>query len=60
MPKVKENKFRKHSTKSTTAAAGGGGCKQGIVFDKGFGQHILKNPLIIQSMVDKVSKQKPF
>ncbi len=58
MPKVKETKFRTHKTKATTAGATGGGGearKQGIVFDKGFGQHILKNPLIIQSMVDKVN-----
>lgn len=27
--------------------------KQGIQFNKDFGQHILKNPLIIQSMVEK-------
>lgn len=25
----------------------------GILFNKGFGQHILKNPLIIQAMVEK-------
>lgn len=27
--------------------------KQGIVFNKDFGQHILKNPLVITSMIDK-------
>ncbi|XP_046473041.1 probable dimethyladenosine transferase isoform X1 [Neodiprion pinetum] len=27
--------------------------KQGIVFNKDFGQHILKNPLIIQGMLEK-------
>jgi protein-L-isoaspartate O-methyltransferase len=54
MPKVRDNKFRNHKT-STTAAAGGGAQKQGIVFDKGFGQHILKNPLIITSMVEKAA-----
>lgn len=27
--------------------------KQGIVFNKDFGQHILKNPLVITSMLDK-------
>lgn len=27
----------------------------GILFNKDFGQHILKNPLIIQSMVDKAA-----
>ncbi len=56
MPKVKDNKFRNHKTSTTAAAGGGGGAqKQGIVFDKGFGQHILKNPLIITSMVDKAA-----
>lgn len=29
--------------------------KQGIVFNKDFGQHILKNPLIITSMIDKAA-----
>jgi len=26
----------------------------GLIFNKGIGQHILKNPLVITSMVDKV------
>lgn len=44
MPKLKaEKKSRQH-----TAVA-----KQGILFSKDFGQHILKNPLVIQSMVEK-------
>ncbi|KDR21683.1 probable dimethyladenosine transferase [Zootermopsis nevadensis] len=44
MPKVKaEKKSRQHAAVA----------KQGILFIKNFGQHILKNPLIIQSMVDK-------
>ncbi|KAG7210399.1 hypothetical protein KM043_011931 [Ampulex compressa] len=29
--------------------------KQGILFNKDFGQHILKNPLVIQSMVEKAA-----
>lgn len=29
--------------------------KEGINFNKEFGQHILKNPLVITSMVEKVS-----
>ncbi len=29
--------------------------KEGINFNKDFGQHILKNPLILTSMVEKVS-----
>jgi hypothetical protein len=35
-------------------AAAGGAMGQGILFDKGFGQHILKNPLVVQAIVDKV------
>lgn len=44
MPKVKsEKKFRKHQDIQ----------KQGIGFNKDIGQHILKNPLIIKTMVEK-------
>nr|CAD7194157.1 unnamed protein product [Timema douglasi] len=43
MPKVKTEKKRQQL----------GVAKQGILFNKNFGQHILKNPLIIQGMVDK-------
>ncbi|XP_069702475.1 probable dimethyladenosine transferase [Periplaneta americana] len=44
MPKVKtEKKSRQHAAVA----------KQGILFNKDFGQHILKNPLVIQSMVEK-------
>jgi len=43
MPKVKtERKSRQDRVQ-----------KQGIRFNTGLGQHILKNPLIVQSMVDK-------
>ncbi len=50
MPKVKsEKKFRNHND---TAAAGG--YKQGIKFNTGLGQHILKNPLIVQNIIEKV------
>lgn len=46
MPKVKaEKKSRLHAAVA----------KQGILFNKDFGQHILKNPLVIQSMVDKAA-----
>ncbi|XP_063238470.1 probable dimethyladenosine transferase isoform X1 [Bacillus rossius redtenbacheri] len=43
MPKVKTDKKRENLTVA----------KQGILFNKNFGQHILKNPLIIQAMVEK-------
>lgn len=29
--------------------------KQGLVFNTGLGQHILKNPLVVQSMIEKVT-----
>lgn len=45
MPKV--TKSRVHPKPELTPA------KQGIVFNKSFGQHILKNPLIITNMIDK-------
>ncbi|KAI2799116.1 hypothetical protein RDWZM_004382 [Blomia tropicalis] len=46
MPKVKSSKTsRTHNEVQ----------KQGIQFNKTFGQHILKNPLVIASMVDKAA-----
>ncbi|KAG5674720.1 hypothetical protein PVAND_004672 [Polypedilum vanderplanki] len=46
MPKIKaEKKARVHNDVA----------KQGIVFNKDFGQHILKNPLVITSMIDKAA-----
>lgn len=46
MPKVKpEKKSRIHNAIA----------KQGITFNKAFGQHILKNPLIITSMIEKAA-----
>ncbi|XP_064625570.1 probable dimethyladenosine transferase [Lineus longissimus] len=46
MPKVRaEKKSRQHQEIQ----------KQGIQFNKTFGQHILKNPLIVNSMVDKAA-----
>lgn len=49
MPKIKtEKKFRKHKDDANI--------KQGIKFNTTLGQHILKNPLIVTSIVDKVNK----
>lgn len=46
MPKVKaEKKTRQHGERA----------KQGISFNKNVGQHILKNPLIVNSIIDKAS-----
>nr|XP_023027247.1 probable dimethyladenosine transferase [Leptinotarsa decemlineata] len=44
MGKVKQEKKKKSSN---------GIVKQGIMFNKNFGQHILKNPMIITSMLEK-------
>lgn len=47
MPKVKsEKRSRVHNEVATT---------QGIMFNKTFGQHILKNPLVVNTMVDKAA-----
>ncbi|XP_015585428.1 probable dimethyladenosine transferase [Cephus cinctus] len=46
MPKIRaEKKSRVHTEVA----------KQGILFNKDFGQHILKNPLIIENMVEKAA-----
>lgn len=53
MPKVKsEKKFRNH--KQTSSSTVGAAAQQGLRFNKDFGQHILKNPLIVTSMIEKV------
>ena len=54
MPKEKkEKKFRSHKQNKQTTG-GTTNQAQGIRFNKDFGQHILKNPLIITSMIEKV------
>lgn len=46
MPKVKsEKKTRKHQEIKS----------QGVMFNTGIGQHILKNPLIVNSIIDKAA-----
>ncbi|XP_046817709.1 probable dimethyladenosine transferase [Vespa crabro] len=46
MPKIRAEKVSRVHKEVT---------RQGIQFNKDFGQHILKNPLIIQNMVDKAA-----
>ena len=46
-------KLNKKMKKSQTGG-GGGGNKQAMQFNHALGQHILKNPLIIQALVEKV------
>ncbi|MEE6458362.1 hypothetical protein FKM82_000264 [Ascaphus truei] len=46
MPKIRaEKKSRKHEEIRS----------QGVMFNKGIGQHILKNPLIVNSIIDKAA-----
>ncbi|KAK2898394.1 hypothetical protein QQF64_032407 [Cirrhinus molitorella] len=46
MPKVKaEKKSRQHQERKT----------QGIMFNTGIGQHILKNPLVVNSIIEKAA-----
>lgn len=51
MPKVQSKKFA-HSQASTAQAAGRA---FGPLFNKDLGQHILKNPLVAQGIVDKAN-----
>ena len=39
---------------------GEGGNKQAMQFNHALGQHILKNPLIVQALVDKVRLRNSF
>ena len=56
MPKVKSfKKGRQRPATSDAAAGGGGGTKQAMIFNTGLGQHILKNPLVVQGIVDKAA-----
>lgn len=51
MPKEKSSKkSRMHGKTSTESAAGN---RQGMMFNTTLGQHILKNPMIVQSLVEK-------
>ena len=47
---AKLNKKMKQKTQSS-----GGGNKQAMQFNHALGQHILKNPLVIQALVEKVT-----
>ena len=56
MPKVKSSKkFRQRGSNNDAAAAATGGNRQAMVFNTGLGQHILKNPLVVQSLVEKAA-----
>ena len=51
MPKIKNKKHGGHKPSSTAEAAGGN--QQGMIFNTGLGQHILKNPLVVNALVEK-------
>lgn len=51
MGKIKSKKHVGGRTATTTEAAGGN--RQGMIFNTGLGQHILKNPLVVNALVEK-------
>lgn len=56
MPKVRSAlKSRGRQAGTADAAGSAGGARQGMVFNTGLGQHILKNPLVVQGLVDKAA-----
>ena len=46
-------KFGREKARAKASTADAAGNKQGLVFNKDFGQHILKNPLVTTSIVEK-------
>ena len=49
-------KLNKKMKQKTQSGGGGGGNKQAMQFNHALGQHILKNPLVIQALVEKVTR----
>ena len=49
MPKVRKPRPGKKAASTSDAAS----ARQGLVFNTGLGQHILKNPLIVDAIVNK-------
>ena len=54
MGKIKSAK-KSRPRPGTNDAAAGGGNRQAMVFNTGLGQHILKNPLVVQGLVEKAA-----
>ena len=52
MPKIKTKRHHGGSKDTSTADAAGGN-RQGMIFNTGLGQHILKNPLVVNALVEK-------
>lgn len=48
MPKVKSGAKRREERRELKSAGG-------LVFNKGIGQHILKNPLVVNSIIEKAA-----
>jgi len=55
MPKVKSSLKSRKSEAKSAASSTGGALSQGMIFNTGLGQHILKNPLVVQGIVDKAA-----
>ena len=53
MPKIKTKRHIGSKTASTADASGGN--RQGMIFNTGLGQHILKNPLVVNALVEKAA-----
>jgi len=54
MPKVKKERVKRRMVPTEAGEGEGGGKKnQGFTFNTNIGQHILKNPLIIKTIVEK-------
>lgn len=51
MPKIKSKRRAGNKPASTAEAASGN--RQGMIFNTGLGQHILKNPLVLNALVEK-------
>lgn len=52
MPKLTAKQSKKQAASAADARS------LGPIFNKDLGQHILKNPLVAQGIVDKVKRQK--
>ena len=55
MPKITSNQLRKQKQASENSGEKSGIARQlGPLLNKDLGQHLLKNPLIVNSIIDKV------
>jgi len=52
-------KLNKKMKQKTQSGGGGGGNKQAMQFNHALGQHILKNPLVIQALRQHYGTQTP-